>query len=419
MYTKTITLPGQHDLDIAPIQLIVDSKSFQKLRKKKQLGISNLVFPFANHTRFEHSLGTYSLTLERTARLRERGVITEHEAHNVCLYGLLHDIAHGAFSHDLETLCTKDHNEHGVNVIRRMRRQIESCGGDFDLVEALFMRRHPLACCVSHKQLGAEKFDYVIRDARHTLENVALRVGDLLNHTTIMNGQLVADVRILTEVEQAISSYVTMYDRVYFRKSCQNAKRFFQKIVAQAMSYGELQEEHIWQLNDEELNAILFRSGVAKVRELFLRLDERRWPKTAILLKLEGSHSPDRLDGKSIAVRSVTIDALRSFARFRRPQDASDLERTLARMAGIPEESILVVPAVSSSRFEPEDVPICDGNKIIGSLKGMRPAFYHHIGEVKDSQAAVRVCVFEEYRERVSSPRVAGKIFEYLLSAVH
>lgn len=416
MRCKTIALPGLHDLDIAPILPIVDSGPFGRLRDKKQLGISYLIFPSANHTRFEHSLGVYSITCERALRWRQEGSITEEEARHVCLYALCHDLGHGAYSHDLESLCATNHNSYGLAVLRQLRSEIEACGGDLASIESLYTRVNPLACGVSHRQLGTDKIDYLLRDARHTNEAIQLRVGDLLNHVHYLGGRLVADLEIMAEVELALSAFVHMYDRVYLRKPCLIARRFLQKIVAREMACGDLLEDHIWQLTDEEINACLIRSQLESVRKMFVRLKRRRWPKEGVVITAEEGNGYDRLAGKPIAHFRVPLARLQSLDRFRRPQNASVMEKELATLINVPEEALLVLPVTTPDRFVPEDIDISEGDNIIGTLKSMRPGLYQHFRELWLGCAAVRVCVYDEYRERLAEPKMAQKVCDYLFN---
>lgn len=82
---------------------IVDSPTFQRLRGLKQLALANLVYPGANHTRFDHSLGAFHVA----GRLSELLELDSYEARLIRLTALLHDIGHAPFSHVSEPILKK------------------------------------------------------------------------------------------------------------------------------------------------------------------------------------------------------------------------------------------------------------------------------------------------------------------------
>ena len=231
MSRKTICLPGLSDLDLSPIQPIVESATFQKLQERNQLGLSYLVFPGAQHSRLEHSLGTYLLTKRRTDRLLEESIISAKMAHNTNLYALLHDIGHFPLSHDIEALCNGTHNDHGLVLLEQLREEIGACECEFNLVRALFTRKNFLSCCVSHPWFGTDKIHYISFDNSRTVEGIGFRVDDLINHISIHNGDLAIDNRFASEIETFLRCYIYMFDRVYLRKACVAIKRFLQKLV--------------------------------------------------------------------------------------------------------------------------------------------------------------------------------------------
>ncbi|RLM93598.1 hypothetical protein C2845_PM08G07390 [Panicum miliaceum] len=106
-YVKQVfdNLHGSISLDPLALQF-VDTEEFQRLRDLKQLGLTYLVYPGAVHTRFEHSLGVYSLAGKAMNNLKmyqgEELGIDRIDMQTVKLAGLLHDIGHGPFSHLFE-----------------------------------------------------------------------------------------------------------------------------------------------------------------------------------------------------------------------------------------------------------------------------------------------------------------------------
>src|SRR5437868_6667464 len=82
---------------------LIDHPYFQRLRRIKQLGLTNLVYPGALHTRFHHAMGAMYLMGQAIEVLRSKGNdISEEEAKGVTIAILLHDVGHGPFSHALE-----------------------------------------------------------------------------------------------------------------------------------------------------------------------------------------------------------------------------------------------------------------------------------------------------------------------------
>lgn len=419
MNRKTIALPGMNDLDIQPIQPLIDTKIFQRMRDKRQLENSASVFPCAHHTRFEHSLGTFALTRERAANWQRDGVISPENAHDLPIVGLLHDIGHGPFSHATEALTGFSHHAAGIRLLDQLDGPLSDCGSDINRIRALFTGRNPVVVGVAHRPLGTDKLDYLMRDARYTSEAVRFRVGDLLNHVYYHNERLVVDRKIMPEVVQVQSDYVYMHERVYLRRCVLIVKRFFQKIVSLEMAANPaLTADRLWEMTDLDLQATLLTSSNATVRNLFARLRCRELPKMAIVLLPKEVVTTDRLDGKAIATYAVDADVLARFDSFQAPAKAARLEAAVARYANLPAESVLVIPVVTPERFIPDDVPVFDGSTHLGSLHELRPGHFQHLREVTQGYAAVRMCVLPEYRERVAEPRQAHRIFDFLMAEV-
>ena len=94
---------GFIDIPYPLVYEIIEHPYFQRLRRIKQLGLTHLVYPGAQHTRFQHSLGALHLMTSAIEVLRQKGIdISHEEAKAVSVAILLHDIGHGPFSHALE-----------------------------------------------------------------------------------------------------------------------------------------------------------------------------------------------------------------------------------------------------------------------------------------------------------------------------
>ena len=116
-----ITIPSELHYDL------IQHPYFQRLNRIKQLGMSYLVYPGAQHTRFQHSLGAMHLMSETIAQLRSKGnEITEEEANAVLAAILLHDVGHAPFSHVLEDTLTEDitHEEISLLMMEQINKEM-------------------------------------------------------------------------------------------------------------------------------------------------------------------------------------------------------------------------------------------------------------------------------------------------------
>ena len=99
--SKVVQDPVHGSIEVDGVFLdVMDRHEMQRLRSVKQLGLGNLVFPAANHTRFEHCLGTYHLA----GRMADAIGLGREDSDAVRMAGMLHDICHPPFSHALEPI---------------------------------------------------------------------------------------------------------------------------------------------------------------------------------------------------------------------------------------------------------------------------------------------------------------------------
>ncbi len=131
MNKKTVLIndPIMGPIDVTSVIPIIDHSCFQRLRFIKQMGTSYLIFPGATHTRFEHSIGAYKRTQDRMAAWVRDGIVTEQQARDIEIFGLIHDIGHGPLSHLIEPLCSQDHDRHGQLLLSQIEDVIQESGG--------------------------------------------------------------------------------------------------------------------------------------------------------------------------------------------------------------------------------------------------------------------------------------------------
>ena len=149
---------------------IVCHPLLQRLTRIKQLGLSSAVYPGAQHTRFQHSLGAFHLMSETIKHLTAKGnFIFDSEAEAVQAAILLHDIGHGPFSHVLENTLVGgvSHEEISLMLMERINKDMK---GQLNLAIQIFKDEYPkkfLHQLVSG-QLDMDRLDYLRRDSFYT-----------------------------------------------------------------------------------------------------------------------------------------------------------------------------------------------------------------------------------------------------------
>ena len=149
---------------------IIEHPYFQRLRRIKQLGTTDFVYPGALHTRFHHALGSMHLMNESINNLRVKGIEISEEEYNAALVAiLLHDVGHSPFSHALENeiIIGLDHEQISLIIMKELNDQF---GGELDLAIKIFngdYHRKFFHQLVS-SQLDIDRLDYLNRDSFFT-----------------------------------------------------------------------------------------------------------------------------------------------------------------------------------------------------------------------------------------------------------
>src|SRR3989344_4448694 len=203
-YKKYIRIPPSESIDIRDIMPVIHHPLFQRLLHISQLGTTLTVFPGASHNRFEHALGVYGKTGKFCQKMAEEGFLTKHEAKNIALFGLLHDVGHGPFSHVIEELTplSGDEDENGLKVLELLKPAIKKCGGDYEFIKSLMMHQKPLYKIVMDKNVGMDKLDYLERDTFHTGFGQRPDIESIFNYLVYLKGNLVIDKKSLEAAKQ-------------------------------------------------------------------------------------------------------------------------------------------------------------------------------------------------------------------------
>ncbi len=215
---------------------LIEHPIFQRLRRIKQLGLSYLVFPGANHSRFEHALGATHLMRQAIQVLRLKGhEITEPEAEAVTTAILLHDIGHAPFSHVLEnTLVEIPHEEISLLLMNQLNNHFN---GKLNLAIQIFTnqyKKHFLHQLVS-SQLDMDRLDYLNRDSFFTgVAEGTIGVERIIKMLNVWNDQLVVDEKGIYSIEKFLISRRLMYWQVYLHKTVVSAENLLVNILKRA-----------------------------------------------------------------------------------------------------------------------------------------------------------------------------------------
>jgi uncharacterized protein len=205
-----------------------------RLTRIKQLGMSSFVYPGAQHTRFQHTVGAMYLMMEAITHLKRKGiVITKEEEEGVIAAILLHDIGHGPFSHVLESTIIQgiSHEDISLKLMERMNREFE---GHLDLAISIFKDEYPkrfLHQLISGN-LDMDRLDYLRRDSFFTgvIEGDigSARIIKMLN---VEDDKLVVEAKGIYSVENYLMSRRLMYWQVYLHKTSLAAEIMLQNIL--------------------------------------------------------------------------------------------------------------------------------------------------------------------------------------------
>lgn len=230
-----ITIPGEMVFDI------MEHPYFQRLRRIKQLGLTNYVYPSAHHTRFQHALGSMHLMGLAIGVLRSKGIdISNEEALGVRLAILLHDIGHGPFSHTLEQVIVPDltHEDLSFLFIEELNKQMQ---GQLDIALRIFTGLYPkkfLHQLVS-SQLDMDRLDYLSRDSFFTgVAEGTISTDRIINMLTVCNDELVVENKGIYSIEKFIIARRLMYWQVYLHKTVLSADQMLIHILRRAKQLG-------------------------------------------------------------------------------------------------------------------------------------------------------------------------------------
>jgi putative nucleotidyltransferase with HDIG domain len=207
---------------------IIDTPIFQRLRRIKQLSGAHLIYPGAQHTRFEHSLGVMHIASMACQSLLGKSLIPLDQIQNLRFAGLLHDIGHGPFSHLFEEILQKNqkisHEDIGREIIQKTEIGDLISRNGFNkksIADIAFgYSKHQFVNEVISGVLSADIMDYLLRDGYFTgAEHAKIDHKRLTYSLDVYKNKLALDKSALVNFETMLISRYQMFKAVYFHKT--------------------------------------------------------------------------------------------------------------------------------------------------------------------------------------------------------
>lgn len=376
--SKTISDAVHGTIRVEPIvNDLLETLEIQRLNSIRQLGLTYLVFPGANHSRIEHCLGVSWVANEMAKALE----LPEDERKLVQVSGLLHDVGHGPYSHTLEHVLSRelavDHmhltqrlitgeddnvspeDRRAFPDVPRIHEVLASHGVDPKAVAALIRgpsetgglfgtpgaaERRYLGQII-HSPMDADQLDYLLRDAHYTaVDQGRIDLSRLLLTLRLHHGSIALDRKGLPALEGMLVARGLMYSSVYFHKTV----RIAEQMLARAVERSEAPMAEVQKMVDHELLTWLVRQGKFQ-REIALRVRYRKLYKRVIAWDRD----------------ELSDDAKATLASFKDAEERRRMEDRIARRAGLePGQVIVDVPLpellISEPRIAKTEVMILD-----------------------------------------------------------
>jgi len=364
---------------------IIDSYPVQRMRRLRQLAGSEYVYPGANHTRFEHSVGVMYLAGRVVENPSISQVVSEDEAEIVKIAGLLHDIGHGPFSHVFEQLLDKEDKTHEDLTLwlvkqSELRDLLKKNGLEPEEIGELAVGRFKkqgknFLNQIISSAVDVDKMDFIVRDTYHTgAEYGYIDTFRIIHALDILDESLAVDLGALSALESLIIARIESFKSIYFHRVGRAAQIMLGKAMEKANSelgltkfktpeeYLEMDDYTVWTM----LKKCKESSGIIK------DLERRKMLKCAY--------------ERTFYEKDTMVSNI-----FGREAHRKQLQAEIAKKAGISTEAVTIdvptvpsVPYHHSAFLEPMEIPVfsktpegikipqrlSEISKIIDTLKG-------------------------------------------------
>lgn len=216
---------------------LIQHPYFQRLRRIKQMGLSSLVYPGAEHTRFHHALGCMHMMQKAVQVLRFKNVeISKEEEEALYTAILLHDIGHGPFSHAMEHSIVENiqHEEISLLFMEALNAEFN---GKLSLAIQIFKGNYPRKFMIQliSSQMDMDRMDYLKRDSFYSgVAEGNINSERLIQMINVHNDLLVVEEKGIYSVEKFLVARRLMYWQCYLHKTSVGAELLLAKILKRA-----------------------------------------------------------------------------------------------------------------------------------------------------------------------------------------
>ena len=283
---------------------LIDNPAFKRLRRIKQLGSLDEVFPGASHSRAAHSMGVAHLSETFTRNLFDNSDMLLRNGNirtlrNIKIAGLYHDIGHGPFSHVFDShvlykLCpnniNKDHEIRSCNILEQVCSVLDSTkftGYDIDFIKNAInplkdehdYRYQIIANKVN--SIDVDKFDYLMRDPYHIGFNYAFDYTRLCNKTKIINDKIYFHENVSNDIFDMYYTRYKFHREIYNHKAVKAIELMIGDILLDSNDIYNfpaiINSKEFIELDDTILTRIKYNpeKSLNSCRELIKRIETR------------------------------------------------------------------------------------------------------------------------------------------------
>jgi HD superfamily phosphohydrolase len=384
---------------------IIDSLPVQRLHRLRQLAGAEYVYPGANHTRFEHSIGVMYLAGRVAENPNISQKISEKETEMVRIAALLHDVGHGPFSHVFEQLLDKElgktHEDMTQWIIEKSELEDKLGKSGYDPKEigklaigTLHRPKKAFLDQIISSAVDVDKLDFVVRDTHHTgAEYGYIDIFRLIHAMNVLGENLAVDLGALSALESFIIARIESFKSIYFHRAGRAAQIMLATAMEEAneelgLTNFKTPEEYL-AMDDYTVWAML--RTCKKSMEMIKRLERRKMLKCAY--------------ERTFYEKDAMISKI-----FSQETHRKQLQADIAKKAGVDTKSVIIdVPTVPSVPYhhsvlmEPMEIPVfhktLEGNRIPQRLSEISKIFE----VLKGFMNILRVYTDEENREKISN----------------